>query len=92
LLAALAVWDYCEASARFIFGDNTGDPIADRIMESLRNSPHGLTRSLIYDLVGHNVKVARMNAALGLLLSTGRARFHTEETSGKPREVWTATQ
>jgi hypothetical protein len=32
LLAALAFWDYCEASVYLIFGDATGDPIADRIL------------------------------------------------------------
>jgi hypothetical protein len=93
LLAALAVWQYCEESARYIFGDSTGDPIADRILESLHNSPEGLTRTVIYNLIGHNVKVGRMNAALGLLLSSRRASFRTEgDTGGKPREVWFATQ
>src|SRR5262249_33876043 len=29
LLAALAVWDFCEASARYVFGDSLGDPVAD---------------------------------------------------------------
>jgi len=29
LEAALAVWNYCEASARYIFGDALGDPLAD---------------------------------------------------------------
>ena len=45
LMAALAVWDYCEASARYIFGDATGDSVADRIMEGLRQSPTGLSRT-----------------------------------------------
>ena len=29
LLAALAVWEYCEASCRHLFGDKLGDPVAD---------------------------------------------------------------
>ena len=36
LLAALALWDYCEASARGIFGDSLGDPVADEILRALR--------------------------------------------------------
>ncbi|MDP9359734.1 MAG: YfjI family protein, partial [Chloroflexota bacterium] len=36
LAAALALWDYCAASARHIFGDALGDPIADRILAALR--------------------------------------------------------
>jgi len=35
LKAALAVWQYCEAPVRYIFGKHTGDPVADRIMEAL---------------------------------------------------------
>ena len=29
LMAALALWDYCERSVYYIFGDNLGDPVAD---------------------------------------------------------------
>jgi hypothetical protein len=32
LLAAIAVWEYCESSARFIFGDASGNPVADAIL------------------------------------------------------------
>jgi hypothetical protein len=41
LKAALAVWDYCDQSARYIFGDKTGDSIADTILETLRNTSTG---------------------------------------------------
>ena len=34
--AALALWHFCEASARYIFGDLVGDPIADTILRALR--------------------------------------------------------
>jgi hypothetical protein len=45
LRAALALWDYCFASARYILGDATGNPIADRIREALRDAgEEGLTR------------------------------------------------
>src|SRR5262249_35442373 len=39
LKAALAIWDYCEQSCRYIFGDALGNPIADRILQALRGSP-----------------------------------------------------
>jgi hypothetical protein len=41
LLAALAVWRYCEDSARFIFGDALGDATADEIMRQLRHASAG---------------------------------------------------
>src|SRR6185295_11508058 len=31
MVAALAVWQYCLESARYIFGDSLGDPLADEI-------------------------------------------------------------
>jgi len=34
LRAALAIWTYCEASARFIWGDSLGDPTADEILRA----------------------------------------------------------
>ena len=36
LEAALALWSFCEASARYIFGDLTGDPLADEILRALK--------------------------------------------------------
>ena len=93
LLAAMAVWDYCEASARYIFGDATGDPVADRIMESLRQAPLGLSRTDISNFLGRNVPMARISQALGLLLRTKRARFATvepEEGGHKRKEIWYA--
>ena len=35
LRAALAVWEYCEASAARIFGNALGDPVADEILRAL---------------------------------------------------------
>ena len=74
LNAALAVWSYCEASAQFIFGDATGDPVADRIFEALRQSgPGGLTRTDIRDLFQRNQSKRRIEEALGLLAELGLA-------------------
>ena len=88
LEAALAVWEYCEASARYIFGDVTGDSVADRILESLRVGP--LTRTAINFLFNRNVNATRINQALALLVNAGLTRQHNEETDGRPSEVWTA--
>src|SRR5215213_1663493 len=45
LEAALALWDYSEASSRYVFGDATGDPIADQIVEALKAASQvGMTR------------------------------------------------
>ncbi|HZP33626.1 MAG TPA: DUF3987 domain-containing protein [Candidatus Acidoferrales bacterium] len=88
LLAALAVWDYCEASARFIFGDSLGYPDADRILAELRRSPEGLTRTEIRDLFGRNRTEAEIAAALRCLTERSLAVCGTRETGGRSAEVW----
>jgi hypothetical protein len=89
LNAALALWEYTETSAAYIFGDRLGDPVADSIMSALR---HGeLTRTDIRDLFGRNLSATRMDQALGALLSAGKVKRDRRETGGRPVEVWVAT-
>ncbi|MDQ4147072.1 MAG: hypothetical protein M3120_05215, partial [Pseudomonadota bacterium] len=44
-LKARLVWEYAEASARYIFGSTLGDPLADDILRSLRAHPESLSRT-----------------------------------------------
>jgi hypothetical protein len=88
LKAALAVWDYAEASARYIFGDATGDAVADRIEEMLTGAPEGLTRAQIRDALGRNKSSEQIGAALELLDRLGRAFKEIEQTGGRPAERW----
>jgi hypothetical protein len=89
--AALAVWDYCHASAGYVFGEATGDPLADRIRDGLRAAQAGLTRTQIRELVGGREPEERIEIALGLLERYGFARMTTEEeTGGRPAERWWA--
>jgi Protein of unknown function (DUF3987) len=92
LEAALAVWEYCESSAAFVFGDLLGDPIADEIARALQCAgSEGMTRTAIRDLFGRNRSGDRIGAALALLATRGRARMETRKTSGHPAEVWITT-
>ena len=88
LKAALAVWDYVEDSARFVFGSATGDAVADSIEEMLTGAPEGLTRAQIRDAFGRNKSSERIGAALELLECLGRVRKSTEQTGGRPAERW----
>jgi hypothetical protein len=91
LLAALALWDYSEKSARYIFGDATGDPVADQIFEALRAAgKDGMTRTEISHLFGRNMSSERIARALSLLLSAGRVRRKTQKTGGRQAERWFA--
>jgi hypothetical protein len=91
LQAALAVWSYAEASVRYIFGDSTGDPVADEILRALKNCPDGMTRTELHNLFGRHQPAGRISKALTLLLEHGLARRETEQTGGKPAERWWAT-
>ena len=89
LLAALALWEYAEASARYVFGDATGDPVADQIAEALKAAGgDGMSRTEISHVLGRNRSANHIDQALGLLLSIGRVRRDKEETGGRPSERW----
>jgi hypothetical protein len=88
LRAALALWHYCEASARFVFGDALGDPLA--VLTLLRRAQHGLTRTELNNSLGRNRAAADIDRALVLLAEYGLARFEKEETAGRTAERWLA--
>jgi Protein of unknown function (DUF3987) len=91
LEAALALWDYCEASARYIFGDFTGDPVADAILRALRNAgSDGMGRWEISNLFSRHASADKVQAALGKLLADGKTHRQMQTGKGRPREVWFA--
>jgi hypothetical protein len=92
LLAALALWEYAEASARFIFGDAVGDPVADAILSALRVSHEGLTRTEISDQFSRNRDKKGIDFALTALSRQGLARSTQEKTTGRPIEKWIAVR
>jgi hypothetical protein len=87
---ALAIWDYAEESARYIFGTATGDPVVDRIAEAMREKPKGLTRTEINnDLFGGHQKSERIRNALGQLEAAGLIRKEEDRSKpGRPVERW----
>jgi len=90
LEAALAVWEYCENSVRYLFGDAIGDPVADAILRALRENSGGFTRTDINNLFDRHKRAEEIDAALDLLRRLGRARYEPEQTNGRPLERWFA--
>lgn len=90
LTAALAVWEYCEASARHIFGDATGDPVSDEVLRAMRQASDGLTRTDLFNALGRHISARRLAGALTTLLASNLAVFTREETGGRPAERWFA--
>jgi hypothetical protein len=90
LYAALALWDFCDASARYIFGGSLGDRVADDILVALKASPEGLTRTEISDLFHRNRPAGEINRALQLLADHRLARPEPGQTDGRDAERWVA--
>jgi len=90
LSAALAVWQYCEDSAAYIFGDRLGNPVASKIFDVLR-AGREMSRAEISDLLGRNLPAARISAALAELEREGLIVAESRPTGGRTAQVWRAT-
>jgi hypothetical protein len=89
LRAALECWAYAEASAHSIFGDFTGDVVADQVLRVL--AAHGrMTRNGIHAALGGHTKSERLDDARDLLLDLGQLGVERIPTAGRPREEWWA--
>lgn len=91
LEAALACWNYCEASARFVFGESLGDPIADEAYKALKGNSEGMTRTGLYNYFGRNRKSDQIGRALNVLQEHGLAyckKFEAADGGRRPVERW----
>jgi hypothetical protein len=87
--AALALWRYSAASARWIFGDALGDPTADELWSAAKERPAGLTRTEVSELFSRNKKRREIERALSVLEDAGRLRRETRHADrGRAAEVW----
>ena len=81
LRAGLAFWDYCEQSARFLFGDGeTGNSPLAKLLEAIRAAKEaGLTSSQIQRRVfKSHWKAARIKPLLASLVRSGLVRVVTQ--------------
>jgi hypothetical protein len=90
LEAALALWKYCEDSARVIFGDAVGNHVADQILNAIEKAAEGLTRNDLRDLFGRHRSSEEIGAALQILADQNLVECQREETGGRPVERWFA--
>jgi hypothetical protein len=91
LEAALALWEYCEASARFIFGSALGDPLADELIRLLRANPEGLSQTDMYNHFGRHKSSEQIARALALIAEQGLADMVKQATAGRTATIWKAT-
>jgi hypothetical protein len=90
LRAALALWRYCEDSARWIFGTGTGNKNADRILAALKAAGQkGLTRlQITNEVFNRHATKFEIDGALRLLHSLKLAIRKLEGTATRPAERW----
>lgn len=89
LHAAIVLWEYCEQSARYVFGDSLGDPIADTIKQALDDKPEGMTKTEISSLFKRNIDSSKLNSALNTLSASGYVyKNMVKNETGRPPEQW----
>lgn len=90
--SALAVWEYAEASALYIFGRTTGDPDADKVLSALEGVEDGMTRNEVREYFGRNKGAAELDRIREVLKTEGRIKVtrNSEGVGKKPTERWYA--
>lgn len=83
LSAGLALWAYCENSAKYIFGDSSGDPLLDQVKENIDSAPNGLTKTEIYNYFKRHKKAEQLERAFNVLVARGLVFRETEKTPGR---------
>jgi hypothetical protein len=86
LNAALAMWNYCENSARFIFSDHEPDPYANKIVEALKTGPKSKTE--FHNLFNRKLKREKLNSVLKELIAQGKIKTEKIKTKGKSKRLF----
>lgn len=76
LEAALAVWVYSFNSVRHVFGEKTGDPVADKVLKELQKFPGGLNLTQLHRAFKNHLRGERLREALLLLERSSLCRQH----------------
>lgn len=88
LKAALAVWDFCEESVRYVFGD-AADPDFEKILRKLENAEDGLTTNEIRRIVfSGNQSSDWVAEKMVALEELRKVRRGTKEFKHKSYEAW----
>jgi hypothetical protein len=89
LKAGLALWQYCEDSVKYIFGDRLGDPFIDELLRALRSSG-GMSRAQIYNHFRRNQDRVKITTSLEALKRYGKVKCEMRQGAGagRPVEFW----
>lgn len=90
--AALAVWDYCDRSAVYVYGDRMVERVQDRVLGAIRGQTGWIARGEVVKLLGNHISGERLAEALKSLGTAGLIERREEGTGGRPREMYRATK
>lgn len=85
--AALAVWDYSEHCAAYLFGDLASVPVENVIADALQRRGR-MRREELRALFSRHLPATALQVALDALEQAGKARQTLEQTGGRPGEYW----
>jgi hypothetical protein len=85
--AALAVWRYCDDSARIIFHGGGDETLEVRIKKAIAQRP-GLTRTELRNLVDHKLKASDLTRSLDWLVDRGEIE---RQRDGRTERYYPAT-
>jgi hypothetical protein len=88
LEAAEAVWTYCDATVKQLFGAGSSqDDVAARLLAALADEPNGLDGTQQRDLFSRHASGSHLASARRDLERRGLVVTHRIETGGRPRLV-----
>lgn len=89
--AGIAVWDYCEASVKRLFGSksqNQAEPQWLQVLNVLPELPDVISKTEIYRVFRNRLKASVLDGALHELELRGMATRHQQHGAGRTAEVW----
>lgn len=89
LESAIAMWRYCEESARFIFSGREINPFSNKIMDLLRSS-EGMSTTDIYNAFDRHITKRQLEEAVTELVSQRKIEVEEVKGAGRPRNIFKA--
>ena len=87
LESALAIWKYCQDSARYIFSDRQeADPLQTKIIETLKLKEMSATE--IYKHFQNNISSEKIKAALKGIMEIGKIDCKVLQTNGRNKTLY----
>lgn len=82
LTAAKAVINYCHRSVNYLFWSATGNPIADKILTALQDSPK-ISRTAVYNMGGRHWRKHDIDDAINMIIDEYGVIESQEPTGGR---------